>query len=175
MSNFKLKSALLLFTLLTHSITGYTLSTDKNQPINVEADKLEIDDSRHISTYQGNVKMKQGSLHIQADKIVFYFTDNNEIQRLEIEGSPATLKQLNDKNEPIAGKAKKIIYTENQLLLKLMGDAHFQSNTDSIDGEWININTNTEALQAGSTKGENRVRMVIQPNSTLPNDKTTNQ
>jgi len=172
MSNFKLKFALLLFTLLTHPISGYTLSTDRSQPINIEADNLEIDDSRHVSTYQGNVKMQQGSLHIQADKIVFYFTDKNEIQRLEVEGSPATLNMLNDKNEPISGKARKIIYTENQLLLKLMGDAHFQSNSDSIDGEWININTSTEALQAGSTKGENRVRMIIQPNNSLPNNKT---
>ncbi|MCP4075682.1 MAG: lipopolysaccharide transport periplasmic protein LptA [Gammaproteobacteria bacterium] len=175
MSSFKLKFALLLFTLLTHSISGHALSTDKNQPINVEADKLEIDESRHISTYQGNVKMEQGTLHIEADKIVFYFTNTNEILRLEIEGSPATLKQLNDKNEPIAGKARKIIYTENQLLLKLMGNAHFKSNTDSIDGEWININTNTETLQAGSTKGENRVRMIILPKNIPANDKTTNQ
>ena len=172
MSHTKMKGLLLLFMLLCLPLTGFALSTDKNQPINIEADKLDIDDSQHISIYQGNVKMKQGSLHIEADKIIFHFTDNNDLQKLEIEGSPATLTQLNDKNEPVSGRARNIIYTENQLLLKLMGDARFQSEADTIDGEWITINTNTDALKAGSKKGENRVRMIIQPKNVPTSDKT---
>ena len=172
MSYTKMKDFLLLFMLLILPLSGFALSSDKNQHINIEADKLDIDDSQHISIYQGNVKMIQGSLHIEADKIIFHFTANNDLQKLEIEGSPATLKQLNDNNEPVSGRARNIIYTENQLLLKLMGDARFQSEADTIDGEWITINTNTDALKAGSKKGENRVRMIIQPKNTPTSDKT---
>ena len=153
-------------TLLTYPLPGKTLSTDRNQPINIEADRLDIDDARHISIYQGNVEMQQGSLHIRADKIIFHFTAENDMERLEIEGSPATLKQLDDSNLPISGSAHKIIYTDNQLLLNLQGDARFRSNRDTIEGEWISVNTDTDSVKAGSKKGENRVRMLIQPKDT---------
>lgn len=158
---------LVIIALLGAPLSSWSLSSDRDQPINIEADRLDIDDSQHISIYQGNVDMRQGSLHIRADKIIFHFNAENDLQRLEIEGSPATLDQLNDNNEEISGSAKNIIYTDNQLLLKLSGDAKFRSVLDTIEGEWIDINTGTDALKAGSKKGESRVRMLIQPkNST---------
>ncbi len=164
---FKTHILAILVSVLSFPLASLALSTDKDQAIDIIADSLEIDDSKHISIYQGNVDMRQGSLHIKADKIEFYFTADNDLDRLEIEGSPATLKQLNDLNEPVSGSARKIIYSDNQLLLKLTGDANFISVKDSIKGEWITVNTTTDALKAGSKKGKNRVRMLIQPkNST---------
>ncbi len=156
-------SLALLIILLSYSQTGLTLSTDRDQPINVQADQLDIDDNLHISTYQGNVEMHQGSLYIKADTIVFQFDDKNDLLHLEIKGSPATLNQLNDKNEVVSGSAKHIIYTDKLLLLKLNGDAQLKTNGDSIESEWITLNTQTDALKAGNTKGDNRVRMLIQP------------
>ena len=156
----------LLFALLCTPLTGLALSSDRSKPIDIQADKLNINDNQHISIYQGNVVMRQGSLHIQADKITFRFNQKNDLQRLEIEGSPATLKQLNNKNEPVSGTAQKITYTDNQLLLELTGNAQFNSNSDTIESEWITINTETEALKAGSPEGDSRVRMLIQPKNT---------
>ena len=153
----------LFISVLMYPLTAFALSTDRAQPIDIQADKLDIDEAQHISIYQGNVEMHQGSLHIVADKIVFYFDNDNNLQRLEIEGKPATLKQLNDRNQKVSGSARKIIYTDNQLLLNLEGDALFNSDRDTIEGDWISVNTDTEALKAGSKKGENRVRMLIQP------------
>ena len=153
----------LFISVLMYPLTAFALSTDRTQPIDIQADKLDIDEAQHISIYQGNVEMHQGSLHIVADKIVFYFDNDNNLQRLEIEGKPATLKQLNDRNQKVSGSARKIIYTDNQLLLNLEGDALFNSDRDTIEGDWISVNTDTEALKAGSKKGENRVRMLIQP------------
>jgi len=153
----------LYISVLMYPLTAFALSTDRTQPIDIQADKLDIDEAQHISIYQGNVEMHQGSLHIVADKIVFYFDNDNNLQRLEIEGKPATLKQLNDRNQKVSGSARKIIYTDNQLLLNLEGDALFNSDRDTIEGDWISVNTDTEALKAGSKKGENRVRMLIQP------------
>ena len=164
-------SLVLLLSLFCHTQTGLALSTDREQPINIHADKLDIDDIKNISTYQGNVEMQQGSLHIKADTIVFHFSEQNDLQRLEIAGSPATLNQLNDKNEPVSGTARHIIYTDNLLLLKLNGAARFQNNADTIESEWITINTQTEALKAGSIKGENRVHMLIQPKNPGNNNK----
>ncbi|MCK4707294.1 MAG: lipopolysaccharide transport periplasmic protein LptA [Gammaproteobacteria bacterium] len=175
MNKVKTFSQAVLFVLLCYPLIGLTLSTDRNQPIDIQADKLDINDKQHISIYQGHVVMRQGSLHIQADKITFHFNPQNDLQRLEIEGSPATLKQLNNKNEPVSGTAKKIIYTDDLLLLKLNGNARFMSNSDTIESEWITINTQTEALKAGGEKGDSRVRMLIQPKSTQSSDKNNDR
>lgn len=139
------------------------LSSDRDQPINIEADKLEIDENRHISIYQGQVAMQQGSLQIHADRIVLHFDANNELQWLEIYGSPASFKQLNDQQQPISGSALKINYHQNESLMDMQGNAKFFSDKDSIESETISINTSTNALQAGDKSGDGRVRMLIQP------------
>ncbi len=161
------KSYLSLFLLawLAMPLSASALSSDRNQAIDISADKLDIDDSNHISIYQGNVVMVQGSLHIKADKITLRFNAHNELQRLEIEGRPATLQQTTDQQQQVRGSARKIIYSDHLLTLKLNGDAHFVTDQNSIDGEWITVNTDTDAINAGSTAGKNRVRMLIQPNA----------
>lgn len=145
-------------------IISMALSTDSDQPINIEADNLEIDDTRHISIYQGNVDMKQGSLHIQADRIIFHFNETNDLQRLEINGTPATFNQLNERQQAVTGSALQMNYYEKKSLMELQGMARFQNDRDTIESEYITINTATDALQAGDQQGKGRVRMLIQPN-----------
>jgi lipopolysaccharide export system protein LptA len=45
------------------------LSSDREQPINLEADAADIDDLKGISIYTGNVVLTQGSMVIKS--IVF--------------------------------------------------------------------------------------------------------
>lgn len=139
------------------------LPDDRDQPIHIEADNLEIDDNRHISVYQGDVSMQQGSLDIKADKIIFHFDADNNLKMLEISGNPATFNQLNAKQQPVSGSAQNMKYYEDQSLMELNGNARFKSDQDTIESESISINTQTEAMQAGDTDGKSRVRMLIQP------------
>src|SRR5689334_4610696 len=44
--------------------------SDRNKPVNVEADKLTIDDNKKESVFEGNVTLTQGSLMLKADRIV---------------------------------------------------------------------------------------------------------
>ena len=160
--------ALLWIALLLAPVAASALSSDREQAIDIVADSLQIDDAKNISIYKGKVVMRQGSLHIRADRIALYFNDQNELLQLEIEGNPATLQQTTDAGEAVTGSARHILYSDNQLKLKLTGDARFVSNQDSIDSEWITINTDTDAIQAGSIQGKNRVRMLIQPKNGNP-------
>ena len=43
------------------------LSSDRDQPIEVEADSLEVRDAEKISIYSGKVRLNQGSLALRAD------------------------------------------------------------------------------------------------------------
>ncbi len=144
-------------------LSAIALTSDKNQPIQIEADRLEIDETKHISHYQGNVEMTQGSLNFIADSIIFHFDENNDLQWLQIEGQPAHFKQLNDDQTSISGSALRMNYYQTKSELELLGQAQFQSVQDTIESESIIINTDTDTLQAGGEQGKGRVRMLIQP------------
>ena len=58
----------LLLLLLTASVstTGFALESDKNQPIEVEADSAELDDIRNVSIYTGQVVLTRGTIRMTA-------------------------------------------------------------------------------------------------------------
>jgi lipopolysaccharide export system protein LptA len=142
---------------------SFAAKADKEQPIEVEADSLEIRDNENISIYSGNVRLIQGSLNVQADRLVIYFDDNKDLELMEMTGSPASFRQLNDDNKEMVGQADKLDYFEPKSLLVLTGNARFSSNGDVIESSTISINTETDNLEAASPEPDKRVRVVIQP------------
>jgi lipopolysaccharide export system protein LptA len=139
------------------------LPGDSEQPIHIEADRLEIDESRHISIYTGAVHMNQGSLNMYADKIIMQFDENNTLLYLDATGTPARFTQLNSQNKPVSGKALALHYRDEDGTLELRKQAELTSDQDWIESDFIRTNTRTNALHAGDKNGEGRVRMLIQP------------
>ena len=139
------------------------LSTDRSQPIEVEADSLEIKDSENISIYSGNVRLNQGSLALQSDRLVIYFNDQNELELMELTGSPATFRQLNDQQQEMIGQADRLEFREAESTLILLGNARFTLRGDTIESNRISVNTDNESIQAGSSSSDDRVKMLIQP------------
>ncbi len=143
----------------------FAAKNDKNQLIEVEADSLEVRDNDNISIYSGNVRLLQGSLSIGADRLVIYFNEAKDLKLMEMTGSPATFRQLDDEGREMLGEAKKLDYHEPESLLVLEGNARFSSNGDIIESSTIRINTETDNIEASSPEPDKRVRMVIQPKS----------
>ena len=141
----------------------WALATDRDQPIEIEADELEVRELEGISIYQGNVKLVQGSLEINADRVVIHFNEANELTLMEMTGTPATLRQLDDNQQEMWGEAKQIDYTQSKSLLELRDSARLSQAGDIIESDVIRINTESSSLQAGSTESDQRVKMLIQP------------
>ncbi len=140
-------------------------SSDKEQPILIDADKLEVRDDENISTYSGNVRLRQGSMLIHADRMVIHFNNNKDLVLMEMTGNPATFRQLNDNNREILGQADKLDYHELESLLIFQDNARLESNGDTIESSMIRINTETDHIEAAGTEPDKRVRMIIQPKS----------
>jgi len=150
----------LLFVLSTPALSK---TGDNQQPIYVEADSLEVRDIDNISIYTGNVKLTQGSLEIKADLLTLYADDNNVFTLMEMSGLPATFRQLNDSNLEITGEALKMEYRESESTLLLIDNAKLTQGADIIESNKINVNTNSNHIEAGGAEPENRVHMLIQP------------
>lgn len=156
--NFLLISAYLL---VSHS--AYALKTDKDQPIDITADHLVMNEQKQISTYTGNVTLIQGSLNIQGDTLILYFDAENNLEYMELTGAPARLKQLDEQQNLISGHAEHIKYEDQKSLLSLSKNAQFKSGKEHINSSFIQINTETDHIQAGTQSPNERVHIKILP------------
>lgn len=162
------KPTLLLLALLT-SAPLWALDTDREQPIAVEADNLEVREQENISIYQGNVRLKQGSLEISSDRLVIHFNDSKDLVLMEMTGNPARLRQLDNEQQEMRGQARQINYLESESLLELIEEARFTHAGDTIESTLIRINTKDNNIQAGSSEDDERVKMLIQPRQNSTN------
>jgi lipopolysaccharide transport protein LptA len=82
---------------------------------------------------------------------------------MQMTGSPATFRQLNDSNLEITGEALEMKYSESESTLLLLEKAKLTQGADIIESNKINLNIDSNSIEAGSVEPENRVRMLIQP------------
>jgi len=142
------------------------MDSDRDQPINIEADQLEIREQENISIYQGNVQLVQGSLKINSDRMVIHFNDANELTLIEMTGNPAKFEQLDNAQELIRGEAEQIDYSDLDSLLILRRKAFLDQAGKIINSDLIRVNTETSAIEAGGAQSEVRTRIVIPPRKT---------
>lgn len=158
--------------LLLASLPSSAMDSDRDQPIEVEADRLEVREQENISIYEGNVKLVQGSLRINSDRLVIHFNDANELTLLEMTGKPATLLQLDNLQQQIFGEAEQIDYNEVESIMIMRRSACLDQAGDIIRSDLIRLNTATNGIEAGGPKSNERVTVVIKP---LQNKAPTNE
>lgn len=144
---------------------------DRDKPINLEADKVTVDDKKQTSTFEGNVVLTQGTMRITADRILVR-QDKNGIQTATAYGKPATFKSKRDGlDEYVEGFAEQAEYDGRTEKLELYHNAILKRGLDEVRGNYITYEVNSEFMQvfgntpqaASSSKPGGRVTAVIQP------------
>ncbi len=163
-----------LFTLILISFlfsqNCLALSSDKDKPIELEADSAEINDKKGISIYQGNVILTQGSTQLHADKLNLFHNQQHKLTKVEAIGSPARFKQRPDKKKKdVHAKAEKILYFVKKEVIHLYHNASFWQGESSFSGDKILYDTKNDIVKAnskktvdGKIKRDGRVKVVIQ-------------
>ena len=159
--------------LLLLPLSSHSMDSDRDQPIHVEADQLELREKEGISIYEGNVKLVQGSLEIESDRLVVHFNANNELTLMEMTGKLATFRQLDNDQRPLYGEAEQIDYSESEGLLIMRRSAYLDRAGDDIRSELIRYNTVTRGIEAGGEQSSDRVKMVIKPGNPANDNNAT--
>jgi len=160
---------LLALLLLLLSQTSWSKQSDRDQAATIEADRVEFDDQKKLSVYQGNVIFIQGSTKISAEQMTVY-NKKGQLERLRIEGDPAKFSQLDDDNNPVDANSSLMHYHTDSGLLKLRGNAQLTRPGESIQSEQIDYNSKDKTVLAnsanekGNSKG--RVKITLLPNKT---------
>ena len=144
------------------------LPDDREQDFDFSSDDFEFDEVKQTITYLGSVVMEQGSIRIDADKVVFYMQDNKPTKIIAT-GTPAHYKQVPAINqEPIRAKADRLEYQMEQETIHLIGNASLVQQGTSLTGSRIDYDVRKSVVKASSdsTSGKKkRVKMVIPPKS----------
>ncbi len=141
-------------------------SSDRNQPMDVQADStnaLMEDDSD--STLDGNVVITQGTLEIKSDRATIH-RSKGDIDKVTLTGGPVVMKQVNDTGEPMNAQASTIIYTLSSDLILLKGNVVINQPRGSMRGENVKYDLKTGRLDGGGDG--NRVSMRIMPKNKAP-------
>lgn len=166
---------LVIVCLLT--VTGvYAEKADRSKPINIEADRVTVDDAKQISIFEGNVSLTQGTMLIRGDRMEVR-QDKNGFKYGTAWGSLAYFKQKREGyDELIEGWAERIEYDGRSDKVQLFNRAALKKVGDEVRGNYISYDVATELSQVlgGGTKAatpdnpNGRVRAVIQPKSKEP-------
>ena len=140
------------------------LTSDKNQPIDIVADSVDIDEAHGTSTYSGHVEINQGSIRLQADQVVVEHHPGQP-RKINATGAPAKFRQLPDgSKEYITGTARQLLYQLDSEELILNGDAQLNQGKDRFHSDRIVYDRVKSIVKAGAAaQGKERVRVTIQP------------
>lgn len=161
----------------------WALSTDRNQSIEVSADRFDGDEVKQTAVYTGAVVVNQGSMQITGERLELRVTPKG-YRQATVTGKPSKFRQQQDpkaKNpvdEWVNAQATRIVYDEETDTITLEGGARLARTEngrerDTMQGERIvydmrNARSTVEGAKT-STGGRQRVTTVIAPrNETAP-------
>lgn len=145
---------------------------DRDKPVNLEADRITVDDARKVHVLEGNVQLVQGTMVIRTDKLVVS-QDADGYQTSVAHGGPGGLVRFRQKREGkdelVEGEAERLEHNGRTEKAEFFGQAHVKSGQDEIRGQYIAYDGRTEQFvvtgvaKGGAAVAPDRVRAVIQP------------
>jgi lipopolysaccharide export system protein LptA len=144
----------------------WALESDRDQPLQLGADSLSIDESTGVSLYEGNVEITQGSMRLWADKLWVYHRQG-KAEKIISKGNPTHFSQLLEEGgDEVHGQAQRMeIYVDRNELL-LFDSAVLEQGGNRFSNDRIVYNRVNAKVRAGSSaQGKQRVQVVIEPAS----------
>jgi len=160
--------------LLVWSNLLHAENADREKPIHLESDRVVVDDMKQTSIFEGSVELTQGTLRIQAEKIVLT-QDKHGYKHCTATGKPASFRQKHEgTDEYMEGYGERIEYDTRAEMVDFFVQARVKTAQDDVKGDHITYSTRTEVFQVSGDPGnigdpnKGRVHAVIQPKSSEP-------
>jgi len=147
---------------------------DRDKPMQLEANRVSIDDAKKIQILEGDVVIIKGTMMLKADRVIVT-EDQYGFQKGTAFGGKSGLARFRQKREGreeyTEGEAERIEYNTNSEIAEFFHRAWVKSGEDQVRGDYIWYDAVSEKylVTAGETRDPKappaRVRAVIQPKS----------
>nr|WP_229804153.1 lipopolysaccharide transport periplasmic protein LptA [Halomonas lutea] len=154
------------------SPAAIALESDASAPIEIAADRLELDNRAGTAVYIGDVEMQQGSMKLTAGRVEIERNGQGEVSLVTAigESERAYLEQKPAPEDPIVrGWGRTVIYHADQRRVELINQAELHQGGDTFRGAYVEYFLDRRQVQARSETGDGereRVRMTLTPQRT---------
>jgi lipopolysaccharide export system protein LptA len=149
------------------SALAQTSPSQEQAPVEVEADRLDLDQRAGTAVYTGDVDIRQGEMRIRGDRVEIQRNDAGELSRATATGERAYLRHQSEGQEgPTEGWARRIIYHVAERRVELIDQAELVQQDDRFTGGRLEYFIDREVIQARSDvegSESQRIRMTLQP------------
>lgn len=140
------------------------LSASSRDPIEIEADELEVQDREKTAVFRGNVRLVQGPTTLRASSITVYYNGratgtNQQISKVEARGPI----RVTSKDQTARGDRATFLMTTQ--ILTLSGNVILTKGGNELRGERliVNLKTGESRVEAPNSQSGGRVRGVFLP------------
>ena len=148
---------------------------DREKPMNIEADRMSMDDIKKIQVFEGNVIVNQGTMQLLTNKLVVT-QDADGFQKGVATGGADGLARFKQKrdgvDEYMEGEAERIDHDTREEKTEFFVRGWVKSGQDEVKGPYISYDALTEKYLVTNGSGgqktatgaaQARVRAIIQP------------
>jgi lipopolysaccharide export system protein LptA len=137
------------------------LPEDRNQAIEITADRAVRDERAGYTVYSGDVVLYQGSLKIEARRLTI-FHDREAADSIVAEGSPARMQQQPAADqELVTASASKIVYVKSREQVLLSGGASIEQAGAVVTGDSIEYMMAEQRVRADAQAGDGASRVQV--------------
>ena len=166
-NNFIRVDFIILILMMLYAPAALTVNGEIENEIQIRADYMKFNIKTGSSTYQGDVRITQGSIELTGDKVTIE-RQQDKIQQINIDGQPARYIQDGDSENKIHATSQHMQYFANDNRLVMTVDAHLEQPSHTIDSQRIVYDTKSKTVIAGDENNEEheqsgRVNITLTP------------
>ena len=145
------------------SLPLLALESDRQEPLEVNANSTDGTLGDGVTTLRGNVDIRQGTLHITADEAEVNKIDGR-VNSVTFRGQPAFLEQEIEEQGLVQATSNVIDYQVASGLVTLTGNANVTHPQYQISGELLIYDLNIQHFQGSSDEnGNGRIHIRLDP------------
>ncbi len=112
---------------------------------------IETINGLRVITLRDNVFVRQGDIELTGDVAVLEYNQNNQLQQVKLNGTPANFEQLaNTDSDTLTGDSETInYYAGTQGIVEFIGNAHFNQPGTTLSCAQIR-----HTIETGATSGQ---------------------
>ena len=139
------------------------LESDRQQPLEVNADTTDGTLGDGVTTLRGHVEVRQGTLFIQADEAEVDKAEG-KVRKITLRGETAYLQQEIEEQGLVKARAKLIEYEVANGMVVFTGAAEVEHPQYEVSGDQLRYDLNAQHFEGvGDEAGQGRIRIRLDP------------
>jgi lipopolysaccharide export system protein LptA len=141
-------------------------SSSSNDPIQIEADRLEVRDEEKLAIYQGNVRVRQGETLLKTAELRIHYVGEatsgapgSGVDRIET-GGPVVVQSGNQ-----TATGDKAVFEMSKDLVTMTGNVVLTEGDNVVRGNRlvVDLKAKRAKMDSASSSGTGRVQTIINP------------